>query len=86
MKRVSRSCGGFFDLPVMTSQLAAYEVRMADGHFWDDPHAAQKTIGEANAIRAKLDPLKELEPKVLLPGHCSGWRVKYEIEKEMPGR
>jgi 7,8-dihydropterin-6-yl-methyl-4-(beta-D-ribofuranosyl)aminobenzene 5'-phosphate synthase len=20
-----------------------------------------------------------------MPGHCSGWRVKYEIEKKMPG-
>ncbi|TVY53110.1 hypothetical protein LCER1_G002535 [Lachnellula cervina] len=34
------------------------------------------------------DYLKALKPKVCLPGHCSGWRVKYEIEKEkeMPGR
>jgi 7,8-dihydropterin-6-yl-methyl-4-(beta-D-ribofuranosyl)aminobenzene 5'-phosphate synthase len=30
--------------------------------------------------------LKALDPKVLLPGHCSGWRAKYEIEKQMPGR
>lgn len=28
---------------------------------------------------------KELKPKMLIPGHCSGWRVKYEIEREMPG-
>ena len=32
--------------------------------FWDDPQAAQKTIGEANAIRAKLDPLKTLDQKI----------------------
>ena len=36
---------------------------MAEPQFWDDPQAAQKVIGEANAIRAKLDPLKELEQK-----------------------
>jgi peptide chain release factor 2 len=37
---------------------------MAGPQFWDDPQAAQKLIGEANAIRAKLDPLKELEQKI----------------------
>mgnify|MGYP003623098764 CR=1 FL=1 len=37
-------------------------------------------------ISATVQTLKEMDPKVLLPGHCSGWRVKYEIEKEMPGR
>src|SRR6202044_3800721 len=37
---------------------------MADGKFWDNAQAAQKVIGEANAIRAKLDPLKDLEQKI----------------------
>ncbi|PGH13681.1 hypothetical protein AJ79_03530 [Helicocarpus griseus UAMH5409] len=37
-------------------------------------------------IDATVKDLKDLDPKVLLPGHCSGWRVKFEIEKEMPGR
>jgi peptide chain release factor 2 len=37
---------------------------MAEGKFWDDPQAAQKIIGEANAIKGKLDPLKELEQKI----------------------
>jgi 7,8-dihydropterin-6-yl-methyl-4-(beta-D-ribofuranosyl)aminobenzene 5'-phosphate synthase len=32
-----------------------------------------------------VQDLKKLGPKVLLPGHCSGWRVKYEIERQMPG-
>ncbi len=36
---------------------------MADGSFWDNAQAAQKIIGEANAIRAKLDPLKEIEQR-----------------------
>ena len=30
---------------------------MGENAFWDDPQKAQKTIGEANAIKAKLDPL-----------------------------
>ena len=37
---------------------------MAATDFWNDPQAAQKIIGEANAIRAKLDPLTELERKI----------------------
>jgi peptide chain release factor 2 len=37
---------------------------MAANGFWDDPQAAQKVIGEANAIRAKLDPLKDLDQKI----------------------
>ncbi len=37
---------------------------MAATAFWDDPQSAQKTIGEANAIRAKLDPLKSLDQKI----------------------
>jgi peptide chain release factor 2 len=44
--------------------LAALETQMADGKFWDNAQAAQKVIGEANAIRAKLDPLKDLEQKI----------------------
>ena len=63
-KRASRSFGGFFDLPALKAQLAELEARMAANGFWDDAQAAQKVIGEANAIRAKLDPLKELEQKI----------------------
>jgi peptide chain release factor 2 len=37
---------------------------MADGKFWDNAQAAQKVIGEANSIKGKLDPLKELEQKI----------------------
>jgi peptide chain release factor 2 len=37
---------------------------MAEAAFWDDPQKAQKTIGEANAIKAKLDPLQSLDQKI----------------------
>ncbi len=37
-------------------------------------------------VQTTVRDLKALKPNVLLPGHCSGWRVKYEIEKEMPGK
>ena len=63
-KRVSRNFGGFFDLPTLKNQLAEYEAKMAESSFWDNAQAAQKTIGEANAIRSKLDPLKELDQKI----------------------
>jgi len=36
-------------------------------------------------VKETVQDLKALNPNVLLPGHCSGWRVKFEIEKEMPG-
>ena len=51
-------------MPELKSQLAEFESRMAEGSFWDNAAAAQKIIGEANAIRSKLDPLKDLEQKV----------------------
>ena len=41
---------------------------------------------EAKQIQETVQDFVELDPKVLLPGHCSGWRVKFEIEKKMPGR
>ncbi|KAH8687190.1 metallo-beta-lactamase superfamily protein [Tricladium varicosporioides] len=37
-------------------------------------------------VEETVKDLKELDLKIMLPGHCSGWRVKYEIEKQMPGR
>jgi len=37
-------------------------------------------------IQETVADFKKLDPKVLVAGHCSGWRVKFEIEKEMPGR
>ena len=42
-------------------------------------------VGSKTQVEDTVKDFKALNPKVLLPGHCSGWRVKYEIEKEMPG-
>ncbi|KAK2737364.1 Kynureninase (L-kynurenine hydrolase) [Myotisia sp. PD_48] len=41
---------------------------------------------EPSQVKATVQDLKALNPRMLLPGHCSGWRVKHEIENEMPGR
>ena len=40
---------------------------------------------EAN-IHDTVQDLKALDPQILMPGHCSGWRAKNEIERAMPGR
>ncbi|KAM5355073.1 hypothetical protein ACJ41O_001719 [Fusarium nematophilum] len=44
----------------------------------------------ADASPEKMDQsmkdLKELKPVLLMPGHCTGWRFKGLIEKEMPGQ
>jgi 7,8-dihydropterin-6-yl-methyl-4-(beta-D-ribofuranosyl)aminobenzene 5'-phosphate synthase len=40
---------------------------------------------EDQVIVDTVEDLKKLQPKLLLPGHCSGWRVKYQINKEIPG-
>ena len=37
-------------------------------------------------IEATARDLKALDPKLLLPGHCTGWRAKYAIEKHMTGQ
>lgn len=41
---------------------------------------------EDSLVTDTVKDLKALDPKILMPGHCSGWRMKYEINKEMPGR
>lgn len=42
--------------------------------------------GDESQIEATVQDFIKLNPKILMPGHCSGWRVKFEIEKQMPGR
>ncbi|KAJ5772209.1 hypothetical protein N7520_002738 [Penicillium odoratum] len=36
-------------------------------------------------VQKTVADLKRLDPAVLMPGHCSGWRSKFAIEKAMPG-
>ncbi|KAF2707409.1 hypothetical protein K504DRAFT_411605 [Pleomassaria siparia CBS 279.74] len=40
---------------------------------------------EPAVLQATVGALKALNVKVLVAGHCTGWRAKFEIEKEMPG-
>lgn len=40
---------------------------------------------EESQIQSTVADLKRLDPAVVMPGHCSGWRSKFAIEKHMPG-
>jgi 7,8-dihydropterin-6-yl-methyl-4-(beta-D-ribofuranosyl)aminobenzene 5'-phosphate synthase len=42
-------------------------------------------MSEEAQIDKTVSDLKRLDPAVLMPGHCSGWRSKFAIEKAMPG-
>ncbi|KAJ4420906.1 hypothetical protein N0V82_004086 [Gnomoniopsis sp. IMI 355080] len=35
-------------------------------------------------LARSLEDLKALEPRVLMPGHCTGWRFKFMCEQAMP--
>lgn len=41
---------------------------------------------EAPQIEETVRDLKELDPKLFFPGHCTGIKAKGVIEREMPGR
>ncbi|KAI6086599.1 Metallo-hydrolase/oxidoreductase [Hypoxylon rubiginosum] len=41
--------------------------------------------GAPEKLEKSLEDLRALKPHVLMPGHCTGWRFKVAIEKEMPG-
>ncbi|KAF3491101.1 metallo-beta-lactamase [Arthroderma uncinatum] len=43
------------------------------------------TSDEATMLETVHD-LAAMNPRFLVPGHCSGWRVKMAIEQAMPGR
>ncbi|KAL1887899.1 hypothetical protein Sste5346_009903 [Sporothrix stenoceras] len=36
-------------------------------------------------MKATVADLKALSPTVILPGHCTGWRFKYDYEQAVPG-
>lgn len=38
----------------------------------------------AEKLSNSLRDLKEFEPKVLMPGHCTGYKFKFMIEQAMP--
>lgn len=37
-------------------------------------------------MQKSMEDLKALDPALLMPGHCTGWKFKGIIERELPGR
>ena len=40
---------------------------------------------EPETVSKSVTDLRALSPKMLLAGHCTGWRAKFEIEKQIGG-
>ncbi|MGE9268562.1 MAG: peptide chain release factor 2, partial [Verrucomicrobiales bacterium] len=53
----------YLDVPTITSELEALEAKMTEPSFWDDSEKAQGVVGEANAIKRKLNPFLDLEKR-----------------------
>ena len=58
------SCGGFFDVPKLESQLGALETRMSAADFWSNRKRAQADVEEVSRVRSLLNPLRDLERAV----------------------
>ncbi|KAK4497683.1 hypothetical protein PRZ48_010336 [Zasmidium cellare] len=41
---------------------------------------------DAEYIQNTVSDLKALDTQIMLAGHCTGWRAKFKIQEEMPGR
>lgn len=41
---------------------------------------------DAGYIQSTVNDLKALDTQIMLAGHCTGWRAKFKIQEEMPGR
>lgn len=46
----------FLDVAAKAARLAELEAQMSEGSFWDDPEAAQTTIGESNTLKRVVEP------------------------------
>ncbi|KAL3475070.1 beta-lactamase-like protein [Aspergillus californicus] len=40
---------------------------------------------DTTQVESSVKDLLKMDPAVLLPGHCTGWRAKFAIEKRCPG-
>ncbi|MBX9577565.1 MAG: peptide chain release factor 2 [Chthoniobacterales bacterium] len=57
-------CGGFFDAPALTTELAGIEARMTEPTFWDHRESAQKDVERVSQLKAILGPLSSLEQRL----------------------
>jgi len=56
--------GKFLDVTKLQEEVDGFEERMAAADFWNDSDAAQQTVNEANSLKRKLNPYKDLVSRV----------------------
>ena len=54
-KKKLKALGDSLDLAKLKEEIAAFEERQADEHFWDDPQSAQRLIRENNTKKELYD-------------------------------
>ena len=54
-KKKLKALGDSLDLAKLKEDMAAFEERQADEHFWDDPQSAQRLIRENNTKKELYD-------------------------------
>ena len=54
----------FLDLPTAERRLAEYEAQMSADSFWNQPDLARKVIDESNALKRKVEPLRDFLRRV----------------------
>ena len=57
------SCGGIFDVPKLQHELEELDHQMATPGFWDAKEKAQAIVDQATALKAKINPILELESR-----------------------
>jgi len=67
-KALSRNCrtgllpsGTLFDFPGKVEALGAVEAEMAAPNFWDNPDAAKETVVRLKALKATVEPVRQME-------------------------
>lgn len=64
MRKVSKRCGGIFDVPTKMMEIARLEERATAPDFWNDQHRARELIAETNKLKAVVNPFKKLATAV----------------------
>jgi peptide chain release factor 2 len=56
--------GGVFEDASFGTRIAALEAGAGEEHFWDDPAAAEKAMGELKALKSRYEPWKQLKAAI----------------------
>lgn len=71
--------GGIFDGDTKKTRIAELEAQMAEPAFWEDQQTAQKVIGEANRLKATVNPSAEFNVEI------ADMKAMIELVDEMEG-